>query len=72
MLFAAGNFTDQVSNAANWAASGTKLTYAAIGVGLVVGAILFAFSVLVVLMCYRLVPRGREVAATAASEVSTG
>jgi heme a synthase len=38
----------------------------------VVGAILFAFSVLVVLMCYRLVPRGREVAATAASEVSTG
>ena len=38
----------------------------------VVGAILFAFSVLVVLLCYRLVPRGREVAATAASEVSTG
>jgi heme a synthase len=38
----------------------------------VVGAILFAFSVLVVLMCYRLVPRGREVGATAASEVSTG
>src|SRR5438105_4675060 len=31
----------------------------------VVGAILFAFSVLVVLMCYRLVPRGGEVAATA-------
>ncbi|PYT82866.1 MAG: hypothetical protein DMG40_04365 [Acidobacteria bacterium] len=30
----------------------------------VVGAILFAFSVLVVLMCYRLVPRGGEVAAT--------
>src|SRR5438874_3619691 len=29
------------------------------------GAILFAFSVLVVLMCYRLVPRGGEVAATA-------
>ena len=38
----------------------------------VVGAILFAFSVLVVLMCYRLVPRRREVGATAASEVSTG
>ena len=38
----------------------------------VVGAILFAFSVLLVLMCYRLVPRGREVTATAASEVSTG
>jgi hypothetical protein len=31
----------------------------------VVGAILFAFSVFIVLMCYRLVPRGREVAATA-------
>ena len=31
----------------------------------VVGAILFAFSVLVVLMCYRLVPRSGEVAATA-------
>lgn len=38
----------------------------------VVGAILFAFSVLVVLMCYRLAPRGGEAAATAASEVSTG
>ena len=36
----------------------------------VVGAIVFAFSVLVVLMCYRLVPRGGEVTATAASEVS--
>jgi cytochrome c oxidase assembly protein subunit 15 len=31
----------------------------------VVGAILFAFSVLVALMCYRLIPRGREVAAPA-------
>lgn len=31
----------------------------------VVGAILFAFSVLVALMCYRLIPSGREVAATA-------
>ena len=38
----------------------------------VLGAILFAFSFLVVLLCYRLVPRGGEVAATAASEVSTG
>lgn len=37
----------------------------------VVGAILFAFSVLVVLMCYRLVPRGGEVSAMAASEVSS-
>jgi heme a synthase len=38
----------------------------------VVGAVLFAFSVLVVLMCYRLIPRGREVAATAPSQVTTG
>jgi cytochrome c oxidase assembly protein subunit 15 len=37
----------------------------------VVGAILFAFSVLVVLMCYRLVPRGGEVASTE-PQVSTG
>src|SRR6266849_725934 len=37
----------------------------------VVGAILFAFSVLVVLMCYRLIPRGREVAATAPRQVTT-
>jgi heme A synthase len=38
----------------------------------VVGAILFAFSVLVVLTCYRLVPRGREVAAAAPRQVTTG
>jgi cytochrome c oxidase assembly protein subunit 15 len=38
----------------------------------VVGAVLFAFSVLVALMCYRLVPRGREVAATAPRQVTTG
>ena len=38
----------------------------------VVGAILFAFSVLVVLMCYRLIPRGREVAAAAPRQVTTG
>ena len=31
----------QLSNAMNWAASGTKLTYAAIGVGLLVFLILF-------------------------------
>src|SRR5437588_6112490 len=37
----------------------------------VVGAVLFAFSVLVVLMCYRLVPRSGEVAATEA-QVTTG
>jgi len=38
----------------------------------VVGAILFAFSVLVVLICYRLIPRGREVAAPAPGQVTTG
>ena len=38
----------------------------------VVGAILFEFSVLVVLLCYRLVSRGQDVAATAASDASTG
>jgi cytochrome c oxidase assembly protein subunit 15 len=38
----------------------------------VVGAMLFAFSVLVVLMCYRLIPRGREVAATAPRQVISG
>ena len=38
----------------------------------VVGAILFAFSVLVVLACYRLVPRRREVAATEPRQVTTG
>ncbi len=38
----------------------------------VVGAILFAFSVLVVLTCYRLVPRGRQVVATAPGQVTTG
>jgi heme a synthase len=38
----------------------------------VVGAILFAFSVLVVLMCYRLIPRRRELAATAQREMTAG
>lgn len=37
----------------------------------VVGAILFAFSVLIVLLCYRVVPGRREVTATA-PEVTTG
>ncbi len=32
---------DQASNALNWAASGSKITYAAIAVGLVVALILF-------------------------------
>ncbi len=36
----------------------------------VVGAILFAFSVLVVLLCYRLIPRGREVAVSSEREVT--
>ena len=36
----------------------------------VVGAILFAFSVLVVLACYRLVPRERELAATTPRQVT--
>lgn len=36
----------------------------------VVGALLFALSVVVVLICYRLVPRRREVAATAPSQVA--
>jgi hypothetical protein len=37
----------------------------------VVGAILFGFSVIVVLMCHRLIPGGREVA-TAAPQVTPG
>jgi heme a synthase len=36
----------------------------------VVGALLFAFSVLIVLICYRIVPKGREVAATAQRQVT--
>jgi len=36
----------------------------------VVGALLFALSVVVVLICYRLVPRRREVAATAPTQVA--
>jgi hypothetical protein len=36
----------------------------------VVGALLFAFSVFIVLICYRIVPRGREVAATAHRQVT--
>jgi cytochrome c oxidase assembly protein subunit 15 len=38
----------------------------------VVGAILFALSILIVLMCYRLIPRGKEVGAEAARQVSVG
>jgi hypothetical protein len=40
-MFAIVNVKDQMTNAAQWASSGTKLTYAAIGVGLVIGLILF-------------------------------
>jgi heme A synthase len=36
----------------------------------VLGALLFAFSILIVLMCFRLVSRSREVAATAPSRVT--
>jgi heme a synthase len=38
----------------------------------VVGAILFALSILIVLLCYRLIPRGREVGAAAPRQVTTG
>jgi heme A synthase len=36
----------------------------------VVGALLFAFSVLIVLICYRIVPRGRQVAAANQRQVT--
>jgi heme a synthase len=36
----------------------------------VVGALLFAFSVLIVLLCYRIVPRAREAAATSHRQVT--
>jgi heme a synthase len=39
----------------------------------VLGAILFAFSILIVLLCYRLIPRGREIAEAATPrQVTTG
>ena len=38
----------------------------------VVGAILFALSILIILLCYRLIPRRGEAAATAARQVTTG
>lgn len=38
----------------------------------VVGAILFAFSVLIVLICYRLIPASREVAEATPKQVTTG
>jgi hypothetical protein len=36
----------------------------------VVGALLFAFSVFIVLICYRIVPRSREVAAADPRQVA--
>jgi heme A synthase len=41
----------------------TSLTVIVTVTHTVVGALLFAFSILIALICYRLVPRGREVAA---------
>jgi heme a synthase len=38
----------------------------------VVGALLFALSIVVALVCYRLVPRSREVAATSQHQVTVG
>jgi cytochrome c oxidase assembly protein subunit 15 len=38
----------------------------------VVGALLFALSIVVALVCYRLVPRSREVAATSQRQVTVG
>jgi cytochrome c oxidase assembly protein subunit 15 len=48
----------------------TSLTVIVTVTHTVVGALLFAFSILIALICYRLVPRRREVAATAANQVA--
>jgi heme a synthase len=48
----------------------TSLTVIVTVTHTVVGALLFAFSVLIALMCFRLVPRRREVAATASRQVA--
>jgi len=48
----------------------TSLTVIVTVTHTVVGALLFAFSVLIALICYRLVPRRREVAAAAPSQVA--
>src|SRR5437762_3610688 len=37
------SITDHANNALHWASSGTKITYAALAVGLIVGLILFRF-----------------------------
>jgi len=47
----------------------TSLTVITTVTHTVVGALLFAFSVLIALICFRLVPRRRELAATATSQV---
>ena len=47
----------------------TSLTVITTVTHTVVGALLFAFSVLIALICFRLVPRRRELAATAPSQV---
>jgi cytochrome c oxidase assembly protein subunit 15 len=51
-------------------AGSTSLTVIVTVTHTVVGALLFAFSVLVALICFRLVPRSREVAATASRQVA--
>jgi cytochrome c oxidase assembly protein subunit 15 len=48
----------------------TSLTVIVTVAHTVVGALLFAFSVLIALICYRLVPRGREVAAASPRQVA--
>ena len=40
-MFSSSNMKDQMTNAVQWAASGTKLTYAAVGVGVIAGLVLF-------------------------------
>ena len=40
-MFSTATINDHLTNLVHWATSGTKLTYAAIGVGLLVGLILF-------------------------------
>jgi len=51
-------------------AGATSATVILTVVHTVLGAVLFAFSILIVLMCFRLVARGREVAATAPRQVA--
>jgi hypothetical protein len=48
----------------------TSLTVITTVTHTVVGALLFAFSILIALICYRLVPRRSEVAATSPKQVA--